>query len=74
LNYKKLLIFFSIIIFTIVIVSKNDTVDSDLLGILLTSQSIIEYNTIKLDNYDLTSKRYHYQIQKKIITTIISFQ
>ena len=65
MNYRKLLFFFALIIFTIVIVSKNDTVDSDSLGTLLTSQSIIEHKTIKLDNYNLTSKRYFYQICKK---------
>ncbi|BAF71294.1 glycosyltransferase family 39 protein [Sulfurovum sp. NBC37-1] len=61
---KFFLILTSLIIFLIVGLSRNHSVNSDPKGTLLTAQSIIENQTIKLDNYENIQK-YGYQIYKK---------
>lgn len=64
LNTKNFLILISLIIFFTVGLSKNKSVNSDPKGTLLTSQSIIEYHTIKLDHYSNLGK-YDYKVHSK---------
>lgn len=61
---KKLLIIICCLILATVIFSRNKNTSSDPHGTLVTAQSIIEYQSIKLDNYKNLEK-YDYKIYNK---------
>jgi len=64
-DIKRVIFIISLIIFTIVATSKNNAISGDSRGTLLTAQSIIEFHTIKLDNYKNLDKNFKYQIYEK---------
>lgn len=64
LKKYKFIIFVSFLIFLLSALNiKNSRVNSDSFGVLLTSQSIIENGTIKLDSY--STDDYKYQLHEK---------
>ena len=64
-DIKRIIILISLTIFLIVGTTRNNAVVGDSRGTLLTAQSIIEFHTIKLDNYKNLDKNFDYQIYKK---------
>lgn len=56
---KRMLLLFSLVIFLLSIFSQNYQTNSDPKGTLLTSQSIIETGSIKLNNYKTDSMTWH---------------